>query len=551
MPPLPSARPMATLPTIRVARAATAASLLSSLTAAQTPDVTVLARAGDVLPSGETIVDMSGAQIGNDGTWAALLLYGGGTPLERALAVDGSVVLEVGDSLSSGSIVYSLNDLSVSRSGEVTVLVRTDDGGTITDRVLVDGAPLVAGGDSIPTPLGPLEVQGIRAIDFDDGRLTMICTLLSTSTIVEATWYGRVTPGGMIDDVVWFEGDLIPGSPNPFERGVIDTDLSGTYTSLAVELDGPSGPIAAILQSGNIVAEHGGPAPIPGRAWDFTLRGRGRTSVNAGSLIAGVTTLPGGGTESIIALDGNVLVREGQPLPGLPGETVGAFPTAPLFLTDALSPLFVVPLAGGGSALMEGDIPILRSGQSLPGGQVIDGVLPSGLGQTFDATTDGRTLIQVIDVSGIGNTLVLLERGLGDPVACTPEPNSSGAPGRLRAEGSNSIGANDLTITAASLPLSSFGYLLTSRTAQTTPMAGGSAGTLCLGGEIGRFVGQVASSGTTGRITTIVDLNAIPQPTGFVTGAAGERWTFQLWHRDGVMGVATSNFTEAVSVTLQ
>ena len=218
MPPLPSARPMATLPTIRVARAATAASLLSSLTAAQTPAVTVLARAGDVLPSGDTIVDMSGAQIGNDGTWAALLLYGGGTPLDRARAGDGCVVLEVGDSLSSGSIVYSLNDLSV--------------------RVLGDGAPLVAGGDSIPTPLGPLEVQGIRTIDFDDGRLTMICTLLSTATIGEATWYGRVTPGGRIDDVGWVEGDLIPGSPNPCERGVIDTDLSGTYTSLAVELDG-------------------------------------------------------------------------------------------------------------------------------------------------------------------------------------------------------------------------------------------------------------------------------------------------------------------------
>jgi hypothetical protein len=51
-----------------------------------------------------------------------------------------------------------------------------------------------------------------------------------------------------------------------------------------------------------------------------------------------------------------------------------------------------------------------------------------------------------------------------------------------------------------------------------------------------------------------LDLTQTPTPTGFVVVAAGETWHFQTWHfqtwhRDAVGGVATSNFTDAVSIT--
>ena len=83
--------------------------------------------------------------------------------------------------------------------------------------------------------------------------------------------------------------------------------------------------------------------------------------------------------------------------------------------------------------------------------------------------------------------------------------------------------------------------------------AGGSQGNLCLGGNIGRFVGpgQVMDSGASGSFAMTVNLNAMPAPTlsGTVAVQPGDTWNFQAWHRDSVGGMATSNFTDAVSVT--
>ena len=43
---------------------------------------------------------------------------------------------------------------------------------------------------------------------------------------------------------------------------------------------------------------------------------------------------------------------------------------------------------------------------------------------------------------------------------------------------------------------------------------------------------------------------ALPHPvSGTVGTMVGDTWNFQVWYRDAVGGSATSNFTDAVSVT--
>lgn len=81
-------------------------------------------------------------------------------------------------------------------------------------------------------------------------------------------------------------------------------------------------------------------------------------------------------------------------------------------------------------------------------------------------------------------------------------------------------------------------------------MAGGSQGTLCLGGAVGRLnaPGQAQNGGSCGLFDLTLDLAMMPQPTGFVSVLPGETWTFQCWHRDANPGL-TSNFSNAVSVT--
>lgn len=140
---------------------------------------------------------------------------------------------------------------------------------------------------------------------------------------------------------------------------------------------------------------------------------------------------------------------------------------------------------------------------------------------------------------------------VGTPYCGPAAPNSTGVGGQLAGVGSDRVADNDLVLRAFDLPVNSTGFALASLTQGFVANPGGSEGNVCLGGDIGRFLSQVQSSGAAGVIFTTVDLTAIPQPTGNVAALAGETWNFQLWHRDSVGGASTSNFTEGLSVTLQ
>lgn len=133
---------------------------------------------------------------------------------------------------------------------------------------------------------------------------------------------------------------------------------------------------------------------------------------------------------------------------------------------------------------------------------------------------------------------------------CTANPNSTGVPGEIVAQGSTDVLDNNLNLTARNLPQFSFGFMITSDTPQFTANPAGSAGNLCIGGSIGRFVGpgQIQSSGALGRFAIPVDLTAVPQPNGPVAAVAGDRWYFQAWYRDSSPAGPTSNFTQGVQI---
>lgn len=141
---------------------------------------------------------------------------------------------------------------------------------------------------------------------------------------------------------------------------------------------------------------------------------------------------------------------------------------------------------------------------------------------------------------------------LGTPLCSPSIPNSTGAPGRIRALGPPLVFFNSLTLVAEDLPPNTFGFFLVSDSQGTTFPVPNSQGRLCLVGSIGRFVGpgQIVNSGSAGRSTLAVDLTALPIPTGLVSVQPGETWSFQYWHRDTNPG-PTSNFTDGVAVTLQ
>ncbi|MEZ6015064.1 MAG: hypothetical protein R3F49_08125 [Planctomycetota bacterium] len=134
---------------------------------------------------------------------------------------------------------------------------------------------------------------------------------------------------------------------------------------------------------------------------------------------------------------------------------------------------------------------------------------------------------------------------------CAGVPNSTGRPGRLVASGTSSVANNDLELHALDLPQGSFGFFLTSLHEGYTVNAGGSQGTLCLNGAIGRYLGpgQVQPTGAAGTLALLLDLSQTPTPWGFTAVMAGETRHFQAWYRDVVAGGVTSNFTGSLSVS--
>ncbi len=133
---------------------------------------------------------------------------------------------------------------------------------------------------------------------------------------------------------------------------------------------------------------------------------------------------------------------------------------------------------------------------------------------------------------------------------CAANANSTGTAAVMGASGSAVAASNDLTLDATDLPPNSFCFFLTSLSQGFVQNPGGSQGNLCLGGAIGRFVGpgQIVNSGATGVATLAIDLTLHPTPTGPVTIAAGETWSFTTWFRDSSGGAPTSNFSDGLEV---
>ena len=141
---------------------------------------------------------------------------------------------------------------------------------------------------------------------------------------------------------------------------------------------------------------------------------------------------------------------------------------------------------------------------------------------------------------------------IGTPY-CTAATNSTGYAARTRACGVELVAANDVTLIAYQMPPNTFGIFVVSATQGFTAMPGGSMGNLCLGGQIGRYIGpgQILDSGAVGRFSLALDLTRTPTPTALVAVQPGDTWHYSTWFRDVVGGVQTSNFADGLSITYQ
>ncbi len=263
-----------------------------------------------------------------------------------------------------------------------------------------------------------------------------------------------------------------------------------------------------------------------------------------------------GANGQFICRDGAIWLREGGLLAGqlLSGPIRGAAlnPAGELAFLWSVANLPSPPLQG-----------VYREMQALAfAGDAVDldgdGVLDPGAtivsfregSVSISAGGDVFVIATLQNGAGPFDAWLRLPREVGER-SCSAVPNVSGVPASVTALGSDLLADNSLALRCTGMPRFAFGFFLTSQQLGFAASPGGAAGNLCLGGSIGRFQMQVQSSGAAGVVQIDVDLTALPQPNGLVGGLVGETWSFSTWFRDvGPAGV-TSNFSDAVSVTLR
>jgi len=172
----------------------------------------------------------------------------------------------------------------------------------------------------------------------------------------------------------------------------------------------------------------------------------------------------------------------------------------------------------------------------------------------LDLTTGAATPLFTtgMNLVGIGGDL---GGGAPPPIGtsyCSAVANSTGAAAMIGATGSAAVAANDVTLTCSGLPANTFGYFLSGTARGLVAGPGGSQGTLCIGGSIGRFsraaFQEVQNSGASGQFSLVIDLTNMPTPIGAEVLAPGDTRMFQCWYRDANPAV-TSNFSDGVEVT--
>lgn len=129
--------------------------------------------------------------------------------------------------------------------------------------------------------------------------------------------------------------------------------------------------------------------------------------------------------------------------------------------------------------------------------------------------------------------------------------NVAGRRGQLVGSGNDSVSADDARLFASLLPPYATALLIGGTQLGVTPGAGGSFGTLCLSGSIGRDLGSLGGVSVHGERTYDLDLTGLPGAASPIAAQAGTTWGFQVWYRDQRNGIAGSNFTDALVIQWQ
>jgi len=504
---------------------------------------------------------------------------------DECLIADGELVLREGDPApwtSSGERCGTL-DRRCSINGRGDLVFATNTSANALDDYLpvrwASGAWEVAAREGGAVP-GLVQATLDDAIDspllLDDGRVGYAADGIDGVGSASEDEVLVLGAGLLLQEGV----SVPPGQANNGSHPLENLDLGdfwaatdGSSWLVLGDLAGPTGEDDVVLVDGAVVLQEGAPVPGSGFAEPIATNGiHGASMDGGGRWFARGSNAQTGDDWVAAGPDSGVLCSTGEPV--APGSTerwedarhaegfMGATGNrmgdhVVIGATDHPDPSLdtVVVLNGRHVVAREGD------GVDLNGdGWANEGFFIDSFGVEDLVLTDALDLLVVVTLRGAsgareGQALVRvrLDPGIGS-VICAGVANSTGEGARLVALGSDVLAVNSLSLRAMDLPAGAASVFMLSRMPGLVLQPGGSQGQLCLGGSVGRFLGQgeVGHSSEGGLAALEVDLTHLPG--GGVVGrpAPGDTLYFQAWYRDRQPGNAsTNNLTACVAVTLR
>ena len=298
-----------------------------------------------------------------------------------------------------------------------------------------------------------------------------------------------------------------------------------------------------------------GAAAIPAPAQlDFFAGGltlEVRTLANpAGEILA--TLPPGGGFSALYALDAAQVGAE-SPAAGTGFAFLGTEGQASLSgqLSGLVGSVTGVEWRGPGYFGVDGPLILELDHQTTNGQTTLFGTLPVLAGEVLADFKDGLHYVLVrTDAFPEGEVRGQIASPLLGQPYCAGRPNSVAFNGaRLWAEGSVLAADADLVLMGQFLPPGRPVLPIVGLATGHVFTLPNSSGMLCVsGGPILRLAANLGVSGPTGDFSTEPDLAALPLGGGTIGIEPGDVWNFQLWYRDQVGGLPTSNLSSALSI---
>ena len=412
------------------------------------PTLSVLVRAGDMIPDYGTVTGIDDITVNNDGDWLVEVRYtpigGGGT--QFLILKNGDVLVAPGDPVEpSPSVVSSTSNLFKALNNHGNTAFRLAlSGGPSPNGMYYNLMPFVLNGQIATAPQfssGTPYIGFFRARLDDSERLFLVASVddpaIATSVDRALVWFEPDGSGGWTEDVLAKESDVLPGmatGESAAEFGTnyysfkIDNSRNALYT---VDIAGaPSTTNGAIYYNQTLLVRKGDPSPIANSNYSDIASGTRADINNLGDYIfrANLSNLPAGENVAIIrnSISGGgpdeVFFRLGSPAPGI-GETVTGFGAGPSArINDAGDIIWFALLSGDtatNQALFANDRILLRKGVSMAGADLITTVggttATGGITRGFTSSQNGRFILTRCVLNGTTQAAVLAETAV--PVA--------------------------------------------------------------------------------------------------------------------------------------